>query len=230
MESDAEGLQKASEQLGEILESPSLEEAEKKIDLLLADGAMDPAMMMVMAKAWAGAKESTMMKEEAKDVMFHLYNKARDGLTTQQPTEFKILKHVVSQPTDRERRDVLEAAFTPGLNYEDTDVEYLSTTPERLLETVETVLTTYELQRMKFGSGALEEPARALRTREGNLTGSEVFTGMMRESQAMPGRGGAPPAGGATGVIEDLRRIRVLIKRDFMVGQNPSDEGELWMS
>ena len=104
LESDAEGLQKASEQLGEILESPSLEEAEKKIDLLLADGAMDPAMMMVMAKARAGAKESTMMKEEAKDVMFHLYNKARDGLTTQQPTEFKILKHAVSQPTDRERR------------------------------------------------------------------------------------------------------------------------------
>ena len=33
--------------------------------------------------------------------------------------------------------------------------------------------------------------------------------------------GGVSPGGGATGVIEDLRRIRVLIKRDFMVGQNP---------
>ena len=77
-------------------------------------------------------------------------------------------------------------------------MEYLSTTPERLLETVETVLTTYELQRMKFGSGP-GGAAKALRTREGDLTGSEVFTGMMRESQAMPEWGVFPPAGGRRG-------------------------------
>ena len=48
-----------------------------------------------------------MMKEEAKDIMFHLYNKARDGLSQQQPSVLKILKYVVSQPTRREKRDAL---------------------------------------------------------------------------------------------------------------------------
>jgi len=209
LEDDAEALQKASEQLGKILESASLEEAEKQIDGLLETGGMDPALMMMMAKAWAGAKESSMMKEEAKDVMFHLYNKARDGLTEQQPTEFKILKFVVSQPTARERRDALEAAFTPGLNYESGDTEYLSTTPEKLLKTVDTVLSTYELQRMKYNLNPMA-PAQALKTREGELTGSEVFVGMQQEAQRLPG----------SNVIEDLREIKVMIMRDFMTGQS----------
>lgn len=225
-ENDPEALQRAAENFSQILEAPTLEAAEQEIDSLLDVGGMDPALMMMMAKAWAGAKESSMMKEEAKDVMFHLYNKARQGLGDQQPCEFKILKFVVSQPTPRERRDALEAAFTPGLNYEDADTEYLSTTPERLLETVESVLGVYEMQRMKYMapmSGGGGGPGRVLRTdRGGDLTGSQVFTGMMQEAATIPG----------ANVIADLREIRVLIKREFIVGGEAKrgQEGDLWMS
>jgi hypothetical protein len=222
LEGDEENLQEAAKQFAKILEATSLDDAEKQIDGLIDTGGMDPALLMMMAKAWAGAKESNMMKEEAKDIMFHLYNKARDGLSQQQPSEFKILKYVVSQPTRREKWDALEEAFTPGLNYESGDVEYLSTTPEKLFKTVESVLNVYELQRMKFMSAS--HPSQALKTkRQGDLTGSEVFTGMMREAQQIPGQN----------VIDELREIRFLIRKDFLTGQMLKDErdaeNELWM-
>ena len=220
VEDNQDGLEEAAKQFSSILDAESLSDAEKQIDGLLETGNMDPALLMMMAKAWAGAKESNMMKEEAKDVMFHLYNKARDGLSMQQPSEFKILKYVVSQPTRMERRDALEDAFTPGLNYEEGDTEYLSTTPERLMKTVESVLNMYELQRMKYMGSDPYASAKALKSRGGELTGSEVFTGMMREAASIPG----------AHVIEDLREVRYLIRKEFLTGGPiKGEEGELWM-
>ena len=140
--------------------------------------------------------------------------KKREAMTV----EFKILKFVVSQPTLRERRDALEQAFTPGLNYEEGETEYLSTTPERLLKTVESVLGTYEMQRMKYNMSGAGPVLRAKGT--GELTGSEVFTGMMREASRLPG----------SDVIGDLREIRVLIKKEFLQEKTGEDLGDLWMS
>lgn len=42
----------------------SLEAADKKIDELAASGKLDPALLLMMAKAYAGAKETDITKEE----------------------------------------------------------------------------------------------------------------------------------------------------------------------
>ncbi len=55
----------------------SATEADKRLDDLAATGRLSPALLLLMAKAHAAAKESSYTKEEAKDVMAHLYFKAR---------------------------------------------------------------------------------------------------------------------------------------------------------
>lgn len=42
----------------------SLEEADRKIDELAASGRLDPALLLMMAKAYAGAKETDATREE----------------------------------------------------------------------------------------------------------------------------------------------------------------------
>ena len=54
-----------------------MEEADKRLDDLAAQGRLNPALLLMMAKAHAAAKESSYTKEETKDVMAHLYFKAR---------------------------------------------------------------------------------------------------------------------------------------------------------
>ena len=58
----------------------SIEEADRKIDELAADGRLSPALLLTMAKAYAGVKDTDMTKEEVKDIMAHLYFKARQLL------------------------------------------------------------------------------------------------------------------------------------------------------
>ena len=57
----------------------SLEEADSKIDDLAANGKLNPALLLTMAKAYAAAKETDKTQEEVKDIMAHLYFKARDS-------------------------------------------------------------------------------------------------------------------------------------------------------
>jgi len=210
---DFESFQAAGKNLSSILGAESLGDAEKQIDNLADAGQIDPSLVTMMAKAWAGAKESNMMKEEAKDIMFHLYNKARDGLSLQQPVELKILKYVTHQPTKREMKDALEAAFTPGVNYETSDLEYLSTTPEKLIKVVNMVLEKYEMNRMRY----LRSVPGGIKTRTGSVSGGEIFKGMMKEASMIPG----------PNVIDKLREVRYLIRKEFL--GVAGEEGELWM-
>ena len=53
----------------------SVEEADRKIDELAAAGRVTPALLLTMAKAYAGVRETDMTKEEVKDIMAHLYFK-----------------------------------------------------------------------------------------------------------------------------------------------------------
>ena len=55
----------------------SIEEADRKIDELAAGGMLSPALLLTMAKAYAGVKETDLTKEEVKDIMKHLYFKVR---------------------------------------------------------------------------------------------------------------------------------------------------------
>ncbi len=56
----------------------SLEEADRRIDQLAAAGQLSPALMLTMAKAYAGSKDTDMTREEVKDIMAHLYFKVRE--------------------------------------------------------------------------------------------------------------------------------------------------------
>ena len=91
----------------------SIEEAEKKIDDLAANGGLDPALLLTMAKAYSGVKESQFTKEEVKDVMYHLYTKAKEKAARQAPKEVRILKHLLSIDDPQQRRAELESAFQP---------------------------------------------------------------------------------------------------------------------
>ena len=44
----------------------SLEQAERKIDELASSGKLDPALLLTMAKAYAGAKETDITREEVR--------------------------------------------------------------------------------------------------------------------------------------------------------------------
>lgn len=61
---DASALSVAQMRLDDILNSPSLQAASSKIDQLAKRQELDSTLMLLITKAWAAAKESTMMKDE----------------------------------------------------------------------------------------------------------------------------------------------------------------------
>ena len=61
---DDESLSVAQLKFDDILNSPSLEAAANKIDDLAKNRQLDSTLMLLITKAWAAAKESTMMKDE----------------------------------------------------------------------------------------------------------------------------------------------------------------------
>lgn len=63
---DERALGEAAESFGSLLEVGSLEEADKRIDELAASGKLDPALLLMMAKAYAGSKETDATKEEVR--------------------------------------------------------------------------------------------------------------------------------------------------------------------
>jgi hypothetical protein len=69
----------------------SIDEADRRIDDLAASGQLSPALLLTMAKAYAGARDSSMTREEVKDIMAHLYFKARVWAVT-----FGAVVHVVA--------------------------------------------------------------------------------------------------------------------------------------
>ena len=60
-----------------LLQVGSLEEADRKIDGLAESGQLNPALLLTMAKAYSAAKDTNITKEEVKEIMGHLYFKAR---------------------------------------------------------------------------------------------------------------------------------------------------------
>ena len=106
----------------------SLPEAEKRIDDLAAAGQLTPALMLTMAKAYAAAKESTYTRDDAKEVMVHLYTKAKASFNAQRPAEMRILKHLVWLKGDVDLRSALRDAFEEG------DTSPSSSSPSLIME------------------------------------------------------------------------------------------------
>lgn len=149
-----ESLMDAGAKLESILqEGQSLQQMVEKIDTMGDSGEIDAAFMLTMAKAHAAAKESSMVRDEAKDVMAHLYFRAKENLAKNLPAEVRILRHLMSIEDPQELRANLEDAFKGGDTLDEWTSgvpggkDYLSTTPSRLLDCCDAVLGAYMSQR-----------------------------------------------------------------------------------
>lgn len=153
-----EALNAAELKFQDIIKSPSLNAACKKIDDLAQKNQLDSALMLMITKAWSEAKESDMTKDEVKDVLYHLYMTARGNIQRLMPKEVRILKYLLTVKDPEERMCALKDAFTPGEELEGNDVDCLYTTPEQLYNLIGTVVDAYNLSR----EGTLIREARDL--------------------------------------------------------------------
>ncbi|XP_031372421.1 uncharacterized protein At4g37920 isoform X2 [Punica granatum] len=153
-----EALNAAELKFQDIINSPSLDAACRKIDNLAAKNQLDSALVLMITKAWSAAKESNMMKDEVKDILYHLYTTARGNLQRLMPKEIRILKYLLMIEDPEERVSALADAFTPGEELQGKDVDYLYTTPEELHTAIRTVIEAYHFSR----EGTLIREARDL--------------------------------------------------------------------
>ncbi|CAN8303360.1 unnamed protein product [Cochlearia groenlandica] len=153
-----DALNAAEMKLQDIINSPSLDAACRKIDSLAEKNQLDSALVLMITKAWSAAKDSNMMKEEVKDILYHLYVTARGNLQRLMPKEVRILKYLLSIEDPQQKMSALNDAFTPGEELEGTDVDYLYTTPENLKGLIKTVLDAYHFSR----EGSLVKEAKDL--------------------------------------------------------------------
>ncbi|KAK4761779.1 hypothetical protein SAY87_029663 [Trapa incisa] len=155
---NVEAVKAAEVKIQDIINSPSLDAACRKIDDLAAKNQLDSAMVLMITKAWSAAKESSMMKDEVKDILYHLYMTARGNLQRLMPKEIRILKYLLMIEDPEERDSALRDAFTPGEELQGKDVDYLFTTPEELHVSIRTILDAYHSSR----EGTLIREARDL--------------------------------------------------------------------
>ena len=190
---DTEALDSASQNFADLLQSESMEKAEAKLDELAATGKLDPALLLTMAKAYSGVKETDITKEEVKDIMAHLYFKAKEKFASQAPPEARILKFLLSVEGESERISLLEQAFQPGPELATASEDYLHTTPNALLNTIENILMVYD----SSGSGA---KARAVM--EGASSGPSSMAGQAASLMNPE-------------IIEKMRGLRDLIRKRY---------------
>lgn len=137
----------AQKKYDNILDSPSLDAALSKIDDLAKKKQLDSTLMLLLAKAWATAKESNTMTEEIKDLMHHLYMVARGHMQRMIPKEIRILQHILSFEDPTRRFGALTEAFAPGDESIERERDTLFTKPERLLKWIKLVLDGYHLNK-----------------------------------------------------------------------------------
>ena len=74
----------------------------------------------------AGVKESPLVRDEAKDMMAHLYFRAKENMGKTLPKEVRILKYIMTFESSKDRIALLGEAFTPGAeldSWSETDPE-----------------------------------------------------------------------------------------------------------
>ncbi|XP_043719588.1 uncharacterized protein At4g37920 [Telopea speciosissima] len=153
-----EALNAAELKFNDIINSPSLDVACQKIDHLAEKNQLDSALVLMITKAWSASKESNMMKDEVKDILYHLYMTARGNLQRLMPKEIRILKYLLTIKDREEQLCALKDAFTPGDELEGKDVDCLYTTPEKLFTWIRTVLDAFHFSR----EGTLIQEAKDL--------------------------------------------------------------------
>lgn len=153
-----EAINAAELKFQDIINSPSVDAACKKIDNLAAKNQLDSALVLMITKAWSAAKETNMMKDEVKDILYHLYMTARGNLQRLMPNEIRIVKYLLTIEDPEQLLCSLKDAFTPGDELEGKDVDILYTTPEKLHTWIKAVINAYHFSR----EGTLIKEARDL--------------------------------------------------------------------
>jgi hypothetical protein len=141
---DTEALDSASQNFADLLQADTMESAEAKLDELAATGKLDPALLLTMAKAYSSVKDTDITKEEVKDIMAHLYFKAKEKFASQAPAEARILKFLLSVQSESEQMALLDQAFQPGPEIATANEDYLTTTPDAMINTIENILMVYD--------------------------------------------------------------------------------------
>ncbi|PIA51907.1 hypothetical protein AQUCO_01000047v1 [Aquilegia coerulea] len=144
---NAETLDFAQAKFDDILNSPSLDAACDKIKSLAKSKELDSSLILLINSAWAAAKESTTMKNEVKDIMYHIYKATKSSLRSIAPKEIKLLKHLLNITDPEERFSALATAFSPGDKNTANDPDALYTTPKELHKWIKIMLDAYHLNK-----------------------------------------------------------------------------------
>ncbi|RZS06626.1 hypothetical protein BHM03_00037344, partial [Ensete ventricosum] len=142
-----ETLDVAQSKFDDILNSPSLDEACEKIKRLAKSKELDSSLILLIYGSWAAAKESTSMRREVKDIMYHIYMTTKRSLKSIAPPEIKLLKYLLNITDPEERFSALATAFSPGDNHDNKDSNALYTTPKELHKWIKTMLDAYHLNK-----------------------------------------------------------------------------------
>ncbi|KAL5988404.1 hypothetical protein ACLOJK_036168 [Asimina triloba] len=144
---DLEMLSTAQSKFDDILNSPSLEAACEKIKDLSKAKELDSSLILLINKAWTSAKDSTTMKNEVKNIMYHLYKTTKSCIKSIVPKEIKLLKYLLNIMDPEERFSALATAFSPGDEREAKDVHFQYTTPKELHKWITIMLDSYHLNK-----------------------------------------------------------------------------------
>jgi len=205
---DEGALDSAAERFSELLSSETMESAEAKLDELAASGKLDPALLLTMAKAYAGVKETDITQEEVKDIMAHLYFKAKESFAQQAPPEARILKFLLAVESPTDRLSLMEQSFQPGPQITTSDEDHLFTTPDALLNTIENVLTMYDGAKAGGGGGGGVSfgSTSSVTSSTGNGNGGSGASGMAGQAAALMN----------PEVIERLRELQQSIRKQYL--------------
>ncbi|KAL5705523.1 hypothetical protein ACHQM5_023818 [Ranunculus cassubicifolius] len=143
----AETLDLAQEKFNDILNSPSLDAACDKVKSLAKAKELDSSLILLINSAWAAAKESPTMKNEVKDIMYHIYKATKSSLRSIAPKEIKLLKHLLNITDPEERFSALATAFSPGPENTAKDPNALYTNPKELHKWIKIMLDAYHLNK-----------------------------------------------------------------------------------
>ncbi|KAL6994735.1 hypothetical protein U1Q18_045269 [Sarracenia purpurea var. burkii] len=140
-------LDTAQAKFDDILNSPSVDVACEKIKSLAKAKQLDSSLILLINSAWAAAKESVTMKNEVKDIMYHLYKTTKSSLRSIAPKEIKLLKYLLNITDPEERFSALATAFSPGDEYEAKEKNAIYTTPKELHKWIKIMLDAYHLNK-----------------------------------------------------------------------------------
>ncbi|KAG0449089.1 hypothetical protein HPP92_027531 [Vanilla planifolia] len=142
-------LEAAQSKFDDILSCSSLEAASDKINKLAKAKELDSSLILLINRAWAAVKDSTTMRNEVKDIMYHIYKVTRKALKSMAPPEIKLLKYLLNMADPEERFTALATAFPPGAGHAVKDATALYTTPKELHKWIKMMLDAYQLNKQE---------------------------------------------------------------------------------